>query len=116
MRGSIEAVPKGQYEACHALNMSYYKRMRRIILPQALLLMLPPWGNLLIELLKGTALVSLISVTDLMFEAKQINGTTYLSAESFGTALIIYYLMARVVVSPGMRAFERYWGKKMGRI
>jgi len=116
VRGSIEAVPKGQYEACHALNMSYYKRMRRIILPQALLLMLPPWGNLLIELLKGTALVSLISVTDLMFEAKQINGTTYLSAESFGTALIIYYLMARVVVSPGMRVFERYWGKKMGRI
>jgi len=116
VRGSIEAVPKGQYEACHALNMSYYKRMRRIILPQALLLMLPPWGNLLIELLKGTALVSLISVTDLMFEAKQINGTTYLSAESFGTALIIYYLMARVVVTPGMRVFERYWGKKMGRI
>ncbi len=116
VRGAIESVPKGQYEACHALNMSYYKRMRRIILPQALLIMLPPWGNLLIELLKGTALVSLISVADLMFEAKQINGTTYLSAESFGTALIIYYLMARLVVSPGMRAFERYWARKMGRI
>jgi polar amino acid transport system permease protein len=116
VRGSIESVPKGQYEACHALNMSYYKRMRRIILPQALLIMLPPWGNLLIELLKGTALVSLISVADLMFEAKQINGTTYLSAESFGTALIIYYLMARLVVSPGMRAFEKYWARKMGRV
>lgn len=116
VRGAIESVPKGQYEACHALNMSYYKRMRRIILPQALLIMLPPWGNLLIELLKGTALVSLISVADLMFEAKQINGTTYLSAESFGTALIIYYLMARLVVSPGMRAFERYWARKMGRV
>jgi polar amino acid transport system permease protein len=116
VRGSIEAVPKGQYEACHALNMSYFKRMRRIILPQALLIMLPPWGNLLIELLKGTALVSLISVADLMFEAKQINGTTYLSAESFGTALIIYYLMARLVVSPGMRAFEKYWARKMGRV
>jgi polar amino acid transport system permease protein len=116
VRGSIQSVPRGQYEAALALNMSNYKRMRRIILPQALLIMLPPWGNLLIELLKGTALVSLISVTDLMFEAKQINGTTYLSAESFGTALIIYYLMARVVVAPGMRGFERYWARKMGRV
>lgn len=116
VRGSIQAVPTGQYEACIALNMSYYKRMRRIILPQALLIMLPPWGNLLIELLKGTALVSLISVTDLMFEAKQINGTTFQSAESFGTALIIYYLMARLVVAPGMRGFEKYWARKMGRI
>jgi polar amino acid transport system permease protein len=115
VRGAIQSVPRGQYEAALALNMSNYKRMRRIILPQALLIMLPPWGNLLIELLKGTALVSLISVTDLMFEAKQINGTTYLSAESFGTALIIYYLMARVVVAPGVRGFERYWARKMGR-
>ncbi len=115
VRGSIQAVPRGQYEAALALNMSTYKRMTRIILPQALLIMLPPWGNLLIELLKGTALVSLISVADLMFEAKQINGVTYLSAECFGTALIIYYLMARVVVAPSMRMFETAWSRKMGR-
>lgn len=115
VRGSIQSVARGQYEAAVALNMSPYKKMSRIILPQALLIMLPPWGNLLIELLKGTALVSLISVADLMFEAKQINGSTFLSAESFGTALIIYYLMARLVVSPGMRAFENFWARKMGR-
>jgi len=115
VRGSIQSVSRGQYEAALALNMSPYKKMTRIILPQALLIMLPPWGNLLIELLKGTALVSLISVADLMFEAKQINGSTYLSAESFGTALIIYYLMARLVVSPSMRAFEKFWARKMGR-
>ena len=115
VRGAIQSVPRGQYEAALALNMSNYKRMRRIILPQALLLMLPPWGNLLIELLKGTALVSLISVVDLMFEAKQINGTTYQSVESFGTALIIYYLMARLIIAPGMRTFEVYWARKMGR-
>ncbi|MFT6878349.1 MAG: polar amino acid transport system permease protein [Granulosicoccus sp.] len=116
VRGSIQSVPRGQWEASLALNLSPYKRMRRIILPQALLIMLPPWGNLIIELLKGTALVSLISVTDLMFEAKQINGSTFLSAESFGTALIIYYLMARLVVAPGMRAFEAFWARKMGRV
>lgn len=115
VRGAIQSVPRGQFEAAVALNMSPYKRMSRIILPQALLIMLPPWGNLLIELLKGTALVSLISVADLMFEAKQINGVTYLSAECFGTALILYYLMARLVISPGMRAFETAWARKMGK-
>ena len=115
VRGSIQAVSKGQYEAAVALNMPKITSMRRIIFPQALLIMLPSWGNLLIELLKGTALVSLISVTDLMFEAKQINGSTFLSAESFGTALIIYYMMARLFIAPSMRWFEKYWTKKMGR-
>ncbi len=87
MRGAIQAVPKGQYEAAYALSMSPARRMRRIILPQALVLMLPPWGNLLIELLKGTALVALISVADLMFQTRQINASTFLSAQAFGTAL-----------------------------
>ncbi len=115
VRGGIISVPRGQYEAALALNMSRYKRMTRIILPQAFLIMLPPWGNLLIELLKGTALVSLISVTDLMFEARQVNGSTFLSAEAFGTALIIYFLMARLVVSPFMRMLEGVMMRKMGR-
>lgn len=115
VRGAIISVPRGQYEVAIALNLSPYKRMTRIILPQALLAMLPPWGNLFIELLKGTALVALISVTDLMFEARQINGSTFLSAEAFGTALIIYYLLARLLISPSMLAFERFMARKMGR-
>ena len=115
VRGAIQSVPRGQYEAALALNMSPLTRMRRIIFPQAILIMLPPWGNLLIELLKATALVALISVSDLMFEAKQINGSTFLSIEAFGTALIIYYVMARLFISPSMRWFERAMARKMGR-
>ncbi len=115
VRGGILAVPKGQWEAALAINMSAAKRMWRIILPQALVNMLPPWGNLMIELLKGTALVSLISVTDLMFEAKQINGTTFLSAQVFGVALIIYYILARFMLTPFMRWLERFMARKMGR-
>lgn len=116
VRGAILSVPKGQWEAAQALNMTPAKRMRRIILPQAFVIMLPPWGNLLIELLKGTALVSLISVTDLMFEAKQINGITFLSAQAFGTALIIYYVFARLVLTPFMRWLERTMARRMGRV
>lgn len=115
VRGAILSVPKGQWEAALALNMAPAKRMRRVILPQALLIMLPSWGNLLIELLKGTALVALISVADLMFQVKQINGTTFLSAETFGTALIIYYIIARFMITPSMRWFEGFMARKMGR-
>jgi polar amino acid transport system permease protein len=89
--------------------------MRRVILPQALLIMLPSWGNLLIELLKGTALVALIAVADLMFQVKQINGTTFLSAETFGTALIIYYVIARFMITPFMRWLELLMARKLGR-
>ncbi len=115
VRGAILAVPKGQWEAALALNMSPVKRMVRVILPQAVLIMLPGWGNLLIELLKGTALVALIAVADLMFQVKQINGTTFLSAEAFGTALIIYYVLARVMITPFMRWLERVMRRKLGR-
>ena len=73
VRGGIQSVPIGQWEAAYSLSMSSPKRMWRIILPQAVYNLLPAWGNLMIELLKATALVSLISVGDLMFQAKQIN-------------------------------------------
>lgn len=115
VRGAILSVPRGQWEAALALNMSPAKRMWRVILPQAFLIMLPSWGNLLIELLKGTALVALIAVADLMFQVKQINGTTFLSAESFGTALIIYYVLARFMLTPFMRWLERVMMRRLGR-
>jgi len=113
VRGGVQSVAKGQYEAAIALNLHPFTRMRRIIFPQALLIMLPPWGNLLIELLKATALVALISVTDLMFEAKQVNATTFLSAQAFGTALIIYYVIARLIITPGMRWLENRLSRKL---
>ena len=115
VRGAIQSVPKGQWEAAYALSMSPAKRMRRIILPQALAIMLPPWGNLLIELLKGTALVSLIAVADLMFQARQINASTFLSAQAFGIALLVYYVLARFLVTPFMRWLERVVARRLGR-
>ena len=83
VRGAMLAVPRGQYEAAIALNMSAFTRMRRIILPQAMVAMIPPWGNLFIELLKATALVSLITVSDLTFKAYQLNQATLRTVEIF---------------------------------
>ncbi|WP_306143434.1 ectoine/hydroxyectoine ABC transporter permease subunit EhuC [Roseibium sp. MMSF_3412] len=115
VRGAVRSVPKGQWEAAYALSMSPARRMWRIILPQALVIMLPGWGNLLIELLKATALVSLISVTDLMFEAKQVNSTTFLSIQAFGTALVIYYVFARFLLTPAMRRLELSMARRIGK-
>src|SRR3546814_9872146 len=57
VRGAIDAVPRGQWEATIALNMSRIEALRRVILPQAVVAMSPPWGNLFNETLKATALV-----------------------------------------------------------
>ncbi|RFB86872.1 ectoine/hydroxyectoine ABC transporter permease subunit EhuC [Rhizobium leguminosarum bv. trifolii] len=115
VQGAIKSVPRGQWEAAYALSMSTSKRMWRIIIPQAFVIMLPAWGNLVIELLKSTALVALIAVPDLMFEAKQMNSSTYLSTWTFGTALIIYYVFARFLITPTMRSLERFMSRRMGR-
>ncbi len=69
VRGGINAVDHGQIEASIALNMSPMLRLRRVILPQALVRILPPVGNLLIDLLKLSALVSLITLSDMTFHA-----------------------------------------------
>lgn len=103
VRGAILAVPKEQYEAAIALNMSATLRMRRIILPQALVAMLPPWCNLLIELLKATALVSLITVTDLTFKAYQLNQVTLDTVQIFTLVLLIYLVMGQAIAFGGRR-------------
>jgi polar amino acid transport system permease protein len=107
VRGAIQAVPKGQYEAATALNMSPAVRMRRVILPQACRQMLPPWGNLIIELLKGTSLVSVISIKDLTFMGNQLNVTTYQTIEIFGIVLILYYVMGRLIIAPAVHWLEK---------
>ena len=117
VRGGIMAVPKGQWEAATAINMSPAKRMWRIILPQALVNMLPPWGNLMIEVLKGTALVSLISGhgPDVPGETDQ---RKHLSVgANLWHALIIYYLLARfLLLTPFMRWLEGYMARKLARV
>ncbi|MFZ5643621.1 MAG: ectoine/hydroxyectoine ABC transporter permease subunit EhuC [Bacillota bacterium] len=94
VRSSILAVPRSQTEAGIALNMTSGQIMRLIILPQAFLSMLPSFGNLLIELLKGTALVSFITLSDLMFKGAQLRVATLRTIEVFSLVLIIYFFIA----------------------
>jgi polar amino acid transport system permease protein len=106
MRGAISSVAKGQYEASVALNFTAFTRFRRIILPQALLAAIPPGTNLLIELLKNTSLVSLITLSDLSFRARQLDQATFETLQIFTLALIMYFVMAQLI-NFAMRRFER---------
>ncbi|RLQ85025.1 ectoine/hydroxyectoine ABC transporter permease subunit EhuC [Planomicrobium sp. Y74] len=111
VRGSILAVPDGQREAAVALNMSKTQRMRLIILPQALRTMLPGFGNISIELLKATALVSLITLQDMMYLAQNLRAADYsLSLKVFGILLVMYFVLALPLI-----VLSRYLEKRASR-
>jgi polar amino acid transport system permease protein len=105
VRGAILAIPRGQFEAAIALNMSRVTMLWRIILPQAFVRMLPPWGNLFIELLKSSALVSLITLSDLTFKAYQMNQTTFRTVEIF-SLLLVMYLGISLLITLSIRMLE----------
>ncbi|MYZ41817.1 ectoine/hydroxyectoine ABC transporter permease subunit EhuC [Schauerella aestuarii] len=106
VRGAIAGVAPGQREAAVALNMTRTQTIRRIILPQAFPAMLPPAGNLLIELLKNTALVSLITITDLTFRAQLLRSDTLRTTDIFILVLLMYFALA-LVITAGIRLLER---------
>ncbi len=106
VRGAILAVPRDQYEACTAVNLTRFQRMRHVILPQALPLMLPTFGNNAIELLKATSVVSLISLADMTFQAQVVRSQTGNTLLPFVTILLLYFAMSSVI-SFAIRRYER---------
>lgn len=96
-RAGIESIDKGQYEAARALNMNYFQTMRRIILPQAIRRTIPPTCNEAITLVKDTALVSVIGMSDLLISAKEIFARDFVITP-FLIAAVIYLLMTTVIV------------------
>ncbi|HKJ95687.1 MAG TPA: ectoine/hydroxyectoine ABC transporter permease subunit EhuC [Gammaproteobacteria bacterium] len=109
VRGAIQAVPKEQYEAAKALNFTARQTMWRIALPQALPEMMPPFGNLAIQNLKDTALVSLITIADLAFIAERLRNITQDSPTVYTIALFIYFGMA-LVLAAGLKWLSRHLG------
>ncbi len=110
VRGAILSVPRGQYEASTAVNLSRGQRLRHVIIPQAFVLMLPTFGNNAIELLKGTAVVSLISLSDMAFQAQVVRQQTGNTAVPYITILVLYFLMA-MALSYTTRGLERKLSK-----
>lgn len=97
VRGTIASRPKGQTEACIALGLSPAQRMRRILLPQSIPAMLPSFGNVFVDLLKATALVSLVTINDLTFTAQTARNFTGETAVIFTTILLLYFALAMLL-------------------
>jgi polar amino acid transport system permease protein len=115
VRAAILNVDPGQREAAIALNMPASLAMRRVILPQAFVAMLPPFANLLVELLKGTSLVSLITLTEVSFAGRQLLQQQGHALEIYSLVLIIYFLLA-YPLTRFVRLLERRLARRIGMV
>lgn len=98
VRGGVQSVPKGQWEAATALNLSATQRLRRVILPQAVAIMIPPWGTMTIHLLKATSLAALVGVSDLTQRATLLRNVDPQDTVALFTGLlIIYFVLAQLL-------------------
>jgi len=106
VRGALEATATGQREAARALNFTPRQTLWRILLPQALPEMMPPFGNLAVQNLKDSALVSLITLADLTYQAQNLRNMTLQTVPILTLTLLLYFAMA-LVLSAAMRWLER---------
>jgi polar amino acid transport system permease protein len=110
VRGAIQSVPKGQVLAARALGLSSWGTLRFVVAPQAMTIFVRPWGNLMIQLLKATSLVSLITIADLTYRAYQLHQLTMRTVPIFGAVLIIYFVMAQCIAFATEHA-DRHFGR-----
>ncbi|GAB2905129.1 ectoine/hydroxyectoine ABC transporter permease subunit EhuC [Streptomyces heilongjiangensis] len=114
VRGALNSVDAAQREGGIALSFSPWQRMRLILLPQAVPEMIPPFANLLVELLKGTALVSIMGMGDLAFSGSLVRLALQESVEIYTYVLLIYFVIA-FLLTRAMRALERRLKAGVGR-
>jgi polar amino acid transport system permease protein len=114
VRGAVQAVPKGQTEASIALNLPARRRLTGIILPQAIVAMLPPLTNMYIAGLKGTSLVSAISLQEMVSRAQALRANHPMDSIAIFGMLLVMYLILALAVAVGMRLLENFlkvrWG------
>lgn len=118
VRGSIAAVPKTQWEAATALNLSPWQRMTRVIWPQAIPLMIPSMNNLFIQLLKSTPLLYAISLVDLMTMGEAFRKAGGNMTVMYLALMVIYFVIAYAVTllsNVGERAAKKKLGQHGGR-
>ncbi len=114
IRSAIQSIPKGQWEAAETIGLNYVGALRRIILPQASRVAVPPLSNTLISLVKDTSLASTILVTELLRQAQIIAAPTFEFFALYGTAAVYYWVICLVLsFSQGRieRRLERYVAK-----
>ena len=113
VRGAVVSVPKPQWEATVALSLGRVHRMRKVILPQAIPEMIPPFGNLLVQILKSSSLLFIVGITELTFEVNQLRYELG-SLPAFAIALVVYFVLAQLLLAV-MRVWESRAARKVGR-
>jgi polar amino acid transport system permease protein len=114
VRAGILSVDEGQSEAAHALGLTRLQTLRRIVLPQAMRVIIPPTGNETISMLKTTSLVSVISYTELLYAAQLIYSQSFQQIPLL-VVTVIWYLVFTTILSIGQYYIERYYGRGTSR-
>jgi polar amino acid transport system permease protein len=105
-RAGIQSIEAGQREAADALGLSYFDKMRYVVLPQAIRRVLPPLGNQFVYMLKASSLLSVIGLTEITRRANELVVTEYRPLEIY-TFLVVEYLVLILIVSWLVRQLER---------
>ncbi len=111
IRGGIESVPHGQWEAGSALGLPYWQQLYRIILPQAMRIMLPQLANEFINTIKWSSIVSIISIQELTYDGMQVIASTGATIEVWLVVAGIYLVLC-LLLSQGVRRLELRYGVK----
>jgi polar amino acid transport system permease protein len=114
VRAGIISVDEGQTQAAQALGLTRLQTMRRIVLPQAMRVIIPPTGNETISMLKTTSLVAFIAVVELLYSAQQIYSVNYKTIQLL-IVVSIWYLAVTSILSIGQYYLERYFGRGSSR-
>jgi polar amino acid transport system permease protein len=116
VRGAVQSVPRAQYEGAVALSLTPAQRMRRVILPQALVEMIPPFNTLFIQLLKSTALLSFVAIDEITNLANQRLVSSFQSElPMVWLVVLVLYLLLALVITFAMRLLERAAAARLGR-
>ncbi len=102
VRGAVAAVPRGQVDAAKSLGLTFWPRLQFVILPQALPAILPPWVNTAVEMVKGTSLVVLVSVSDLLFATRKVAERTGDAMPMYIAAAAIYFVVCFAISRLGL--------------
>jgi polar amino acid transport system permease protein len=93
IRAGVQSIERGQWEASHALGLSWWQQMRYVILPQATQRILPPLAGQFISTIKDSAIVSVISIQELTFQGMELMSATYLTFEVWITVAVLYFIL-----------------------
>jgi polar amino acid transport system permease protein len=91
VRGGIQSIPRAQTDAAMAIGLGFVQRLRLVILPQAVRRMLPPWVNAAVEIVKGSALLSLLGVVDLLLAMQNLVGYTFVVLPFYAVTALLYF-------------------------